>query len=231
MPFREGGGAAGRSGKGRSSQGKMLLAGAVELSGDREPRRVWLDESDNFGAGSLRGFIATVVEPGAQVITDGWSGYHTLPGNPHEARVIGDRKAHEVLEWTHRVFSNLKRWAMGVCRGLRRKHFQRYLDEFVLRWNPRRHRATSFDSLLGIGLGLKPATYRDIVERRTWRAGSHARTPSPLVTITPTSWDPEPFLWSGQCHSAVGAVGVHTGSAETGDRPRHSVLGAVTKML
>ena len=166
VPFREGGGAEGRSGTGRSSQGKMLLAGAVELSEDREPRRIRLNEIDNYGAGSLRGFIADVVEPGAQVITDGWSGYHNLPGNPHEARVVGDRKAHEVLQWTHRVFSNLKRWALGVYHGLRRKHFQRYLDEFVFRWNRRRHRATSFDRLLGIGLGLTPATYRDIVERR-----------------------------------------------------------------
>ena len=56
------------------------------------------------------------------------------------------------------MISNLKRWAMGVYHGLRRKHFQRYLDEFVFRWNRRRHRATSFDSLLGISLGLKPAT-------------------------------------------------------------------------
>ena len=55
---------------------------------------------------------------------------------------------------------------MGVYHGLRRKHFQRYLDEFLFRWNRRRHRATSFDSLLGISLGLKPATYRDFFDRR-----------------------------------------------------------------
>ncbi len=80
--------------------------------------------------------------------------------------MIGDQEAHTVLEWAHRVFSNLKRRAMGVCHGLRRKHFQKDLDEFVFRWNRRRHRATSFDRLLSIGLGLKPVTDRDLVEGR-----------------------------------------------------------------
>ncbi len=64
------------------------------------------------------------------------------------------------------MLSNLKRWDMGGCHGLRRKHFQRYLDEFVFRWSQRRHKATSLDRLLGIGPGLPPATYLDIVDGR-----------------------------------------------------------------
>ena len=35
---------------------------------------------------------------------------------------------------------------------------RRYLDEFVFRWNRRRHTATAFDTLLGIGTRLRPAT-------------------------------------------------------------------------
>jgi hypothetical protein len=38
----------------------------------------------------------------------------------------------------HRIFSNLKVWALGVYHGLRRKHLQSYLDEFVFRFNRRR---------------------------------------------------------------------------------------------
>jgi hypothetical protein len=41
--------------------------------------------------------------------------------------------------WIHRVFSNFKRWAMGTFHGVRKVHLQRYLDEFVFRWNRRRH--------------------------------------------------------------------------------------------
>ncbi len=39
------------------------------------------------------------------------------------------------------MFSNLKRWALGTFHGLRRAHLRRYLDEFVFRWNRRRHTA------------------------------------------------------------------------------------------
>lgn len=74
--------------------------------------------------------------------------------------------AHVVLKWTHRVFSNLKRWGLGVFHGLRRQHLKRYLDEFVFRWNRRRHTAAAFDTLLGISAGLGHASYRDIVEQR-----------------------------------------------------------------
>ena len=71
--------------------------------------------------------------------------------------------AHNPAAADNRVFSNLKRWALGTFHGLRRPHLRRYLDEFVFRWNRRRHTATAFDALLGIGTRLQPAGYRDIV--------------------------------------------------------------------
>jgi ribosomal protein L37AE/L43A len=54
----------------------------------------------------------------------------------------------------------------GGFHGLRKCHLQRYLDEFVFRWNRRRHMRSGFDTLLGIGVGLGPETYRDFVEQR-----------------------------------------------------------------
>ena len=79
------------------------------------------------------------------MITDGWSGYCGLPDHDHQPEVVGATPAHLVLTWIHRVFSNLKRWALGTFHGLRRAHLRRYLDEFVFRWNRRRHTATAFD--------------------------------------------------------------------------------------
>lgn len=120
----------------------------------------------DYSALSLHAFVAATSAPGALVITDGWSGYPGLSEHDHEARIVGDTPAHLVLKWTHRVFSNLKRWALGTFHGLRRAHLRRYLDEFVFRWNRRRHTDTAFDTLLGIGASLQPASYRDIVEQR-----------------------------------------------------------------
>ena len=66
-------------GQGRSPQGKMRIAGAVELSPEGEPRRIRLAPIGDFSARSLRAFVAGTSAPGARVITDGWSGYCGLP--------------------------------------------------------------------------------------------------------------------------------------------------------
>ena len=60
---------------GRSGKGKILIAGAVELSSKGCPCRIRLRPIKDFSAETLLGFISDNVEPGAQVITDGWSGY------------------------------------------------------------------------------------------------------------------------------------------------------------
>ena len=44
-------------------------------------------------------------------------------------------------------FSNLRVWALGVYHGLRRKHLQTYLDEFVFRFNRRRPPASSLQDV------------------------------------------------------------------------------------
>jgi hypothetical protein len=64
----------------------------------------------------------------------------------------------------HRVFSNLKTWALGVYHGLRDKHLQSYLDEFVFRFNRRRSRHAAFFSLFSIALAAKPVTYKILIE-------------------------------------------------------------------
>jgi ISXO2-like transposase domain len=71
--------------------------------------------------------------------------------------------AHIVLPWVHRIFSNLKVWALGVYHGLRRKHLQCYLDEFVFRFNRRRTRHAAFRSLLGIAAAHQPLSYKMLI--------------------------------------------------------------------
>ena len=100
-------------GQGRSRQGKMRIAGAVELSPEGEPRRIRLAPIGDFSARSLHAFVAGTSAPGARVITDGWSGYPGLADHDHQPKVVGATPAHHVLIWIHRVFSNLKRWALG----------------------------------------------------------------------------------------------------------------------
>jgi hypothetical protein len=149
-------------GGGRSHRGKILIAGAVEVQ-EKRPGRIRLSVIEDFSADSLHGFLRAAVAPGATAKTDGWRGYPGAPGVSHDPHVIGQMAAHIVLPWVHRVFSNLKTWALGVYHGLRRNNIQTYLDEFAFRFNRRHTRPAAFRSLLGIGVVTKPVTYKMLI--------------------------------------------------------------------
>ncbi len=153
-------------GQGRSHDGKLLIAGAVEIRGQDPlagPGRIRLAAINDFSAASLHGFMAANIAPDSTAKTDGWPGYPGAPEITHEPHVIGTMAAHLVLPWVHRVFSNLKTWALGVYHGLRARHLQSYLDEFVFRFNRRRSRHAAFRSLLAIATKASPLTYKMLI--------------------------------------------------------------------
>src|SRR5208283_2127581 len=87
-------------------------------------------------------------------------------------RVVGKMAGHAVLPWIHRVFSLMKRWGLGTYHGLRRKHVDTYLHEFVFRYNRRFYRHASFEKLLGLTARHAPSSYWDIVGRANPRKGA-----------------------------------------------------------
>ncbi len=105
-------------GHGRSGKGKMKVVAAVEIEG-RRPRRLRLAAVADYSARSLHAFVARSIDPHATIRTDAWQGYPGAPVAGHDPRTVGAMAAHLVLPWTHRVFSNLKRWALGTYHGLR----------------------------------------------------------------------------------------------------------------
>src|SRR4051794_19733266 len=161
LPFRAGGEPVR---PGREREGKLLIAGAVEIVGEG-PGRVRLTVIADYSAATLGAFVAGNVAAGSTVVSDGWSGYATLTDVEHDPRIIGDAPAHLVLPWVHRVSANAKRWGLGVYHGLRRQHLQAYLDEFVFRFNRRRTPAAAFERLLGLAVALQPAPYQILISR------------------------------------------------------------------
>ena len=103
-------------------------------------------------------------------MTDDWPSYNDIPDIQHKAITVGPMAAHIVLPWTHRLFSNLKRWGLGVYHGLRKTNLQHYLDEFVFRFNRRRTRHAAFNTLLGIGARTVPAPYRLLIRKTAWQS-------------------------------------------------------------
>ncbi len=152
-------------GQGRSHVGKLLAIGAVELVSGGRPGRIRLAPLADFTAVSITGFVERTVRRGTTVVSDGLASYRSLKDHKHVAKVVGTMAAHIVLPWIHRVFSNFKRWALGTYHGVRKAHLRRYLDEFVFRWNRRGHVGAAFDTLLGLSMQLRHASYRDFVSQ------------------------------------------------------------------
>jgi transposase-like protein len=147
---------------GRSHDGKLLVAGAVEIRG-KGPGRVRLAVIGDYSAASLGAFVAGNIADGSTVVSDGWAGYRHLKEVKHDPKVIGETPAHLVLPRIHRVFANAKRWALGVYHGLREEHLQAYLDEFAFRFNRRRSPQAAFDRLLGLAIIIGPHPYAALV--------------------------------------------------------------------
>src|SRR3954471_18602763 len=161
LPFRAGGEPVR---PGRSHDGKLLLAGAVEIKGEG-PGRIRLAVIGDCSAVALGAFVAGNVAEGSTVVSDGWAGYKRLKDVKHEPKVVGDTPAHLVLPWVHRVFANAKRGGLGVYHGLRPPHLQAYLDEFVFRFDRRHSPAAAFERPLGLVVALQPAPYQMLISR------------------------------------------------------------------
>ena len=113
------------------------------------PQRIRLQVIPDNTAETLESFVQANVEPGSVVLSDGHASFDGLQalGYKHDPKIVGLMAAHIVLPWTHRAFTLLKRWGMGVYHGLRRKYAQTYLDEYCYRFNRRYWRRVSFEKI------------------------------------------------------------------------------------
>jgi transposase-like protein len=156
--------------QGRQTQEKSIVAIAVEVKQPRGFGRVRLARVPDVSASSLIPFVEASVEPGSEVLTDGWSGYRPLPvhGYEHTKTVLSASSdpAHVAMPAVHRVASLLKRWLLGTHQGsVSPEHLQAYLDEFAFRFNRRRsgRRGLLFYRLLEQAVATEPISYRKLV--------------------------------------------------------------------
>jgi hypothetical protein len=131
--------------RGRGAKRKTMVAIAAEVRG-RGPGRIRMSVIPDGSAASLHIFVLNSVKKGAEVRSDGWSGYKGIQalGYKHIVTNInaGGDPAHVVMPRVHRVASLLDRWWLGIHQGaIRPSHLGYYLDEFTFRFNRRSSRA------------------------------------------------------------------------------------------
>lgn len=83
-------------GQGRSHQGKMLVAGAVEVT-DGGPGRIRLRAIPDFSGDTLAGVVKDTVASGFAIKTDGWTGNAACDDVVHDSNVISSMAVHIVL--------------------------------------------------------------------------------------------------------------------------------------
>jgi transposase-like protein len=119
----------------------------------------------------LTSFVHASIQPQeSTVFTDAWGAYVALRELEidHRPRKGGHgRQSVHLLPWAHTVFGNLKTWLRGTFHGVSSKHLQRYLNEFVFRFDRRWQETELFIRVLHRALDTAPCPYHQLTAERT----------------------------------------------------------------
>jgi transposase-like protein len=140
---------------GRGAEGKVIVAGAVDIR-RKSANRVRLKVIPNVTGEALLGFVKDNIEEGATVETDDWRGYSRLNTAGYE-HITSEELIH-----LHRVFSNLKTWLLGTHHGVSPQHLQAYLNEYTFRFNRRKTPMAAFQTALGMTKERLGPTYKGL---------------------------------------------------------------------
>jgi transposase-like protein len=157
-----------RSGKrGRGAEGKALVLIAAQADGAKIGR-IRLARIANVSGPVLEQVVGRCVEPGSQVLTDGWRGYGGLEAKGYRHEVVRAKAivGENLLPRVHRVAALLQRWLLGTHQGaVAHSHLDYYLDEFTFRFNRRtsRSRGLLFYRLLQQALAIGPIPCENLV--------------------------------------------------------------------
>jgi transposase-like protein len=150
---------------GRGSDKKALIIIGVELNDNDSLGRIRMSLIESASADNINVFIEENIDKEANIITDGWSGYHSISkhGYKHDVKCISNEK--EALPHVHLVISLFKRWILGTYQGgISRDQLECYLDEHVFRFNRRmsKNRGLLFQRIIENSVKVEPVTYNKI---------------------------------------------------------------------
>ncbi len=155
--------------RGRGTEGKSLIAVAVEVKG-RKTGRVRLSKIPDASSKSLKSFIEQNIEPSSTIITDGWPSYSGIEGMGYSHKIqrsVVKKEDEEILPNVHRIAFLLKRWLLGTHQSyLNKNKLGYYLDEYVFRYNRRTStsRGLLFMRLIEQAVTSTPVTYYKIIK-------------------------------------------------------------------
>lgn len=134
--------------QGRSVKTKTPVAGVKARGGELRAKQL-----PNTSGYNLRPFVVQNVEFGSKLNTDEWGGYNGLASHFFHKRINhleGEYVNGEVhTNGMENFWSLLKRGITGIYHSISEKHTQKYVDEFVFRYNTRQYSEDNrFDLML-----------------------------------------------------------------------------------
>jgi len=148
--------------RGRGAEDKTLVAIAVETNGSTMGR-AYLKTINSLMMSDIETFVKDHVIQGTKICTDSFKSYSSL-NQEYEHIPVKNKTGNksDVLPKVHIVVANLKMWLRGTYNCLPAKHLQRYLDEFVFRFNRRWNLENIFDKLLTRCVNTNSITYAEL---------------------------------------------------------------------
>ncbi len=147
--------------QGRSANDKVPVVGMVERDGKLNAYKV-----EDVKSHTLTREIIKNVKESAKLYTDEWLGYkgvskiydHSIVKH-NQSQYVNGRIHTNTIEG---FWSLLKRGIYGIYHATSRKHLQMYVDEFVFRYNTRKHTTENRFNLLLLNLQTK-LTYKTLI--------------------------------------------------------------------
>lgn len=147
--------------QGRSAKDKTPVVGMVERGGKLNARKV-----EDVKSQTLTKEIIQNVKESAKLYTDEWLGYkgvsriydHSIVKH-NQSQYVNGRIHTNTIEG---FWSLLKRGIVGIYHFTSKKHLQRYVDEFVFRYNTRNYTTNNRFNLLLLNMETR-LTYNTLV--------------------------------------------------------------------
>lgn len=153
--------------QGRSVKTKSAVVGIIERGGELRAKKV----PDTTGY-NLKSFIAKNIKFGSAIHTDEWWGYKGLAAafkhkfiKHNEGEYVNGEVHTNTLEG---FWSILKRGVVGIYHSMSDKHLQKYIDEFVFRYNTRNHSESARFNVMLNNIGTH-ITYKQLIDARNNR--------------------------------------------------------------
>jgi transposase-like protein len=161
--FTVGGPEKGMQGRSHSSKNKVIIA--IELRGRKKKRKIGLAYAqciDDYSTESIRPFFKKKISESAKIETDGFSSYTPLAKEYDLSQYLSEKGSS--FPEIHLIIMNFKSWLRGIHHKCQYRYLQKYLDEFIFRFNRRNSESGIFNTLLKRFMDESPWPLKRIYE-------------------------------------------------------------------